>query len=96
MSYHTERLVQLASCRHPVERLNALVHSVLSSIPVLLLQFLVFVAALGNIIVNPVECVRHVVIFLTQSRSVADGVCDDSAVWLNEIDLERISNRASS
>ena len=83
-----QRLVQLTSCPHSVQRFDALVHSILSSGPVLLLQLLVFIAAFGNIIVNPVECIRHVVVALRQARSIADGVGDNSAIRLDEIDLD--------
>lgn len=51
------------------------------------LQLLVLVATRGDILVGPVESIRHVVIVLCHSWAVADSVGDDGAVWLDEIDL---------
>jgi len=85
--HHTGQLVQFTSRSHPAKRLNALVHCHLGSVPVLKLQFLVLLTTFGDILIDPVECVRHVVVVLRHTRSVADRVGDDGAIRLNEIDL---------
>lgn len=82
-------LVQLAGSSHSSQRFDALVHRHLRTIPVLQLQLLVLVAALGDVVVDPVEGIRHVVILLGHARSVTDRVRDYSAVRLYEIDLGR-------
>lgn len=81
--------VQLASCAHPAKRLNTLVHRHLRAVPVLKLQLLVFLTTFSHIIVNPVECISHVVVVLSHARSIADCVGDDSAVRLDEVDLSK-------
>ena len=60
------------------------------------LQLFVFLTAFSNIIVNPVERIRHVIVVLRHARPVADCVGDDSAVRLDEVDLEERKPLASS
>jgi hypothetical protein len=50
-------------------------------------QLLVLLAAFGNIIISPVECISHVEVVLGHARSITDRVRDDSAVGLDEVDL---------
>jgi hypothetical protein len=80
-------LVQLASSSHSPKRFDALVHRHLSAIPMLQLQLLMLVATRADILVGPVESIRHVVIVLGHPWAVADSIRDDCAVWLDEIDL---------
>jgi hypothetical protein len=49
----------------------------------------VFLTAFSHVLVDPVECIRHVVVVLSHSRSIADRIGDDSAVRLDEIDLSQ-------
>jgi hypothetical protein len=78
---HCPRLsVQLSSGSHPSQRLDTLMHRHLSATPMLRLQLLVLVAARDNIIVGPVESVRHVVIALGHSWTVAHSIRDDGTV----------------
>jgi hypothetical protein len=84
---HPGLSVQLASGSHSPKRLDALVHRHLSAIPMLQLQLLVLVATRGDILIGPVESIRHVIIVLSHPWAVADSIRDDGAVWLDEIDL---------
>lgn len=50
-------------------------------------QFLCLVAVLGDLRKSPLECVRHVVAVLVQTRSVTHSVRYHGAAGLYEIDL---------
>jgi hypothetical protein len=81
--------IQLTSCGHPAQRLDTFVNCHLRAVPVLKLQLLVFLAAFSHVLVDPVKCIRHMIVVLSHARSITDGVGDDSAVRLNEIDLSK-------
>lgn len=83
----TVRSIQLAGLRHASKRLNTAMHRHLRTLAMLIHELLVLLAPFSNLLIPPLKRISHIVVAFGQARTIGNGIGDECAVGLPEIDL---------